>query len=199
MGLAFLEDFEAAERGRGGRPKLVPEADLAVARAEGFDEGYRAGRNAALAEAERDQARIGAEFARSLQDLGFTYHEARAHVTRAVEPLIAEMLETFFPAQMREALGHTILQELVALAEAAADAPVGVSVAPPDADRMRALLGEETPVPLRIVEDATLASGQAYLRLGETERMIDLAGVIARTRTALEAVSDLNERSLAHG
>ena len=198
MGFAFLESFDAPQP-EPEAPRLVPETELEAARQEGYAQGYGSGWEAASAAAAEDQARIGADLAQHVQELGFTFHEARAHVMKGLEPLLREVFETLLPAVMVDALGHTILQELRPLAEAATNPPVCLAVAPEDADRLRTVLGENTPVPLRIDADPALASGQADLRLGQIERLIDLAGVVARLGDALAAVEDINERSLAHG
>ena len=198
MGFSFLESFDAPPPTPAPKiPTFSPE-EVEAARQEGYSAGYGSGWEAAAAAAEADQNRITADFEQHLQDLAFTYHEARAHVMKGVEPLLREMLETILPAVMIDSLGHAILREIAPLAEEAADIAVRVAVAPQDADRLRTILGEETPIPLAIDEDESLASGQADLRLGKVERLIDLSGVLARISNALGAVEELNERSLAH-
>ncbi len=198
MALSFLESFDAPEPVEEAPPSFSEE-EIEAARQEGYSQGYASGWQAATAAADEDQARIRADLAARLQELGFTYQEARAHVMKGVLPLLRELVEKILPAVMVDALGHAILQELAPLAEAAADLPVEIAVAPEDAERLRDFLGEETPVPLAIEADPALGSGQADLRLGRTERLIDLAGVLARVTTALGAVAELNERTLAHG
>jgi hypothetical protein len=178
---------------------LVPEADVEAARLEGHDRGYRSGWDDAIAAADKDRTRVGAELARNLQDLSFSYHEARAHVLRGIEPLLEEILGAFLPASMREALGRTILDELTEHATAAADAPVQVMVSPGDAAHLQSFLAAGTTLPLDLVEEKTLPEGQVYLRLGQVERNIDLSGTLARMTEALRAASDLNARTLKHG
>jgi flagellar assembly protein FliH len=200
MALSFLESFD---RPVAPPPPVEPELaytaeDLAAARQEGHAEGYGSGWETASQEAREDQERIGAELARHLQDLGFTFQEARAHVMKGIEPLLREMLQTLLPAIMVDAVGHTILQEVLPIAEEASEVPVRLAVAPEDADRLRTIIGENTPVPMRIEEDPALKSGQADLRLGHVEKIIDLSGVLAHLTTSVQAVEELNQRTLAH-
>ncbi len=198
MSLSFLESFDAPQP-RVETPPSFSEEEIAAARQEGYSGGYAAGWETATTAAAEDRSRITSEFAAHLQELGFTFHEARAHVMKGIEPLLRELLGTLLPAVMVDAVGHTILQEIIPLAGQAANVPVAVAVAPEDADRLRAILGEQTPIPIRIDEDPALTTGQADLRLGKAERLIDLSGVLARITNSLGAVEELNERTLAHG
>src|SRR5690606_30511223 len=137
MAPCFLESFDVPSAPEAAPPRMGPDTDVAAAREEGHAAGYEAGWAAAMAGGDRHQARIRGAFAASLQDLSFTYHEARAHVLRGLEPLLRELLQGFLPALMNEALGHTVMEELRPLAEAAADLPVQVTVAPDDAPSLR--------------------------------------------------------------
>ena len=197
-----LEEFapaEAPESAVDPLAGLVPEGEVEAARLEGYDRGYRSGWDDAMAAAVEERSRLGAEFARNLQDLGFTYHEARAHVMRGVEQLLEEILTVFLPRSMRDVMARTILDELETLAAGAADAPVRVLVAPADAPALREMLDASVTMPLEVVEEATLAEGQVYLSLGEVERNIDLTATLERLSDALRAASDLNGRTLKHG
>jgi flagellar assembly protein FliH len=48
-----------------------------------------------------------------------------------------------------------------------------------------------------LIEDATLAPGQVYLRLGETEQEIDLAEVLAGIDAAIRAFFDETQQGKA--
>lgn len=196
MALFPLEDFAAAPA-----PPAEPaisEDELEAARRTAYENGFQAGAADAIAAAEADQARIGAALAARVQELGFTYQEAAAHVMSGVEPVLRAMVETLMPPLMAETVGRMILHEVRPLAEEAADIPVRVLVSPDEAAALRGILGENTPVPMAIVEDASLSAGQAHLRLGQVERQIDLSAALDRITQALAAVTDLSERSLAH-
>ncbi len=208
----FLEEFSepgpATPRPVPDAPAPVPEpapepaitADmLEQTRLESYEAGYKAGwDDAARAEAE-EQGRIGAEFARNLQDLGFTFHEARCHVMQALEPLLAGMVERVLPKLVTETLGQTIVDELLPLATEAADTPIEVVVAPQSRPALEDLLGESGTVPFAIVEEPSLAPGQVFLRSGKTERHIDFATAIDRIGTAINGLYELNEKAFRNG
>ncbi|MCB1338783.1 MAG: flagellar biosynthesis protein [Maritimibacter sp.] len=178
---------------------LFPAEAVEQARLEGYEAGYKAGwDDAARAEAE-DQSRIGTEFARNLQDLGFTFHEARAHVMQALEPLLSGMVERVLPRLVTETMGQTIVEELMPLAANAADAPIEVVVAPASRPALEAMLASATAVPFTLIEEPTLAEGQVFLRSGKAERHIDFTSAVDRIGRAIEGLYELNEKAFRNG
>lgn len=207
MSRLALEDFGAVrDARRPGAPTDPAPGDpggaqdaLERARLAGYEDGYRAGWDDAARKEAEEQGRIGAEFARNLQDLGFTFHEARAHVMQALEPLLAEMIEKVLPGLVRETLGQSILEELLPLVAEAADAPIEIVVTPVGRAPLEAMLGAAVSVPLRVVEEETLADGQVYLRTGKLERRIDMARVIERIGAAVRGLYEINEGAFGNG
>ncbi|MDJ1008258.1 MAG: flagellar biosynthesis protein [Paracoccaceae bacterium] len=191
----MLENFDLAAPQASNAPAVAPEA-VEAARLQGYDEGYKTAWDDAIRKTREDGDRIGAEFARNLRDLGFTYEEARAHVLKSFEGLLTELSETFLPAVMSEAIGPVILEALGDLADEAAGAPVLIRVSPGEGDRLRGFLTAETTLPVQIVDEPSLADGQAYLKLGAEERRVDLAEPLLRVREAIRAMGAATERTL---
>ncbi len=175
------------------------EVDTEEARLAGYEAGYRAGWDDAVRSEAEDRSRIGAEFARNLQDLGFTFHEARAHVMQALEPLLNGMVEKVLPRLVSETIGQTIVEELMPLAADAADSPIEVVVTPDSREVLQEMLSSATSVPFKIVEEATLAEGQVYLRSGKFERRIDMSQAVDRIGSAIQGLYQLNERAFENG
>lgn len=164
-----------------------------------FDKGYAAGWEDASTAAERTQAE-GAEAALSrLQDLSFTYHEARAHVLRSVLPLIEAVADKVVPAVLRETLGVRLTALVEAHAEEAATAEIEILAAPGEAADLRAVLDGRVGFPLAVREDEGLASGLHHVRLGRVERELDLAGLERGLRDALGAVEAGSREILTNG
>ena len=179
-------------------PAITPE-EIEKIRLEGYEAGYQAGWDDASRAESEDQSRIGAEFARNLQDLGFTFHEARSHVMHALEPLLTGMVEKVLPGIVSETIGQTIVEELLPLASAAADAPIEVVVSPASRPALEALLAEATSVPFALTEEASLAEGQVFLRSGKTEKHLDLTGAVDRIGSAINGLYELNEKAFQNG
>ncbi|MGH1369721.1 MAG: flagellar biosynthesis protein [Maritimibacter sp.] len=172
---------------------------LETERLSGYEAGYKEGWDDAIKAETEGQSRIGAEFARNLQDLGFTFHEARAHVMHALEPLLKSVVEKVLPRLVSETVGQTIVEELMPLAAEAADTPIQVIVSPASRPQIEAFLKASSSVPFDLVEEPSLADGQVYLRSGTTERQIDLTGAVERIGDSINALFELNEKAFQNG
>lgn len=180
-------------------PGMVPPEAVESARLSGYEAGYQAGWDDASKALAEDQGRIGVEFARNLQDLGFTFQEARAHVMHALEPLLSGMVERVLPRLVSQTIGQTVLEELMPLAADAADAPIEVVVSPASRPAIEGFLSESASVPFSLIEEPTLAEGQVFLRSGTLERHIDFSSAVDRIGTAISGLYELNERAFQNG
>jgi len=163
------------------------------ARLQAYEQGYGAGWEDAVTAQTEDQSRIRADLARNLQALGFTYHEARSHVLRAVAPLLQDMIGQLLPQVAREALGPTVLDTLLPMAEHLADAPVSVVLNPAARPAVEALLAQ-TALPVSFTEEPTLGEGQVYLRFGPAETHVDLDRATALISQAVRGFFGLSEQ-----
>ncbi|MFN3281137.1 MAG: flagellar biosynthesis protein, partial [Tabrizicola sp.] len=157
------------------------------AKVAGFEQGYTAGWDDAVAAQQGDQSRIRADIARNLQSLAFTFQDARAHVLNSIRPLMLEMTNRVLPAIAREALAPTVLEALTPLAEEMADAPLSLVLNPAVRGQVESLLAEATGLPIVVEEEPSLPEGQVYLRLGTAEASVDLSQVTADIAAAVRA------------
>lgn len=156
------------------------------ARLESYEQGYTAGWDDSVAAQIEEKSQMAADLAHNLQSLSFTYHEARVHILRAIEPLLLDIVTHFIPDIARNTLAPTILKALLPLAETAADTPVKLLFNPAARDAIEPLIKQANGPPLVLVEEATLGEGQVFLQLGENEIRVDLDGAIAEVKAALE-------------
>lgn len=174
-------------------------AEIEANRMAAYEQGYKAGWDDAVQAESDDRSRIGADFARNLQDLGFTFHEAKSHVMSALEPLLTEIVSKVLPQLVSETLGQTILEELLPFAEEVADAPIQIVVAPSGREAVEALIDTSLTIPIEIIEEPSLADGQVYLRMGDLEKKIDMDSAIERIGHAIKSIYALNEEAMKHG
>ena len=195
----MLEDFEIVPTPPSAiLPEQVSKINAEAEKMSAYEQGYQAGWDDAVQAQLRDQARISADFARNLQDLSFTFFEARTHVIQSMEPLMMQMLETVFPSLMAEALGGRLIDEMSEMVAQSADNPIELLISPISRPALETLMqGSEIPA-FRIKEEPTLAEGQAFLRMGHVERQIDLSTVTERMTTAIRSLFLLNQRNLKH-
>lgn len=195
-----LEDFESATQHapQAGSPALT-DRDIEATEQTAYERGYAAGWDDAVKAEQDAQAHISAEMARNLQDLGFTFHEARTHVMRAIEPFLAELLTKFLPQLAHGAVPAMVHDVLMPLVEAQSDAPVDLSVPVGAAETVGPYLSAANAAPVRVVEEPSLTDGQAILRSGVIETRIDLAEAIAKIAQACEDLYSQTTRSKSDG
>ena len=164
-----------------------------------YETGYRAGWDDASSAVSEDQTRARAELARNMQTLSFTYHEARGHVLKAVEPLLLQIVGQLLPEIARETLAPFVLETLMPLAESLGDAPVTLVINPVARAAVEALLEQATGLPMTIEEEPTLGEGQVYIRMGTFETQVDLDKATADIAAAVRGFFDLTGKDHPHG
>lgn len=172
----------------------IEEAKLAA-----YEQGYKAGWDDAAAAQSEDQTRIRADLARNLQQLSFTYQEARAHILKAVEPLLEEMVNRLLPETARETLAPMVLERVMPMADELTDQPVVLVLNPAVRVAVETLIEQATGLPMTIEEEPTLPEGQVYIRLGGTEALVDLSRVTADIAAAVRGFFSLSRESGTHG
>lgn len=193
-----LEIFEAADTAKAeAEPQDLDALD--EARLASYEQGYAAGWDDSVAAQGEEKSQLAADLAHNLQSLSFTYHEARVHVLRALEPLLIELVGQFLPEVAKTALGATVLQALLPLAESAADTPIKILFNPASRDAIEPLIRRANGPPLSLVEEPTLGEGQVFLLLGENEIRVDLDEAITEAKSALQDFFNLMTKDTKNG
>lgn len=198
MGLK-LEVFAVAQHNSAPSTVVLDTMELEEAKLASYDSGYAAGWEDAASAQIGDQSKVTADLARNLQTLSFTYHEARSHVLRSLEPLLQEMVNRLLPELARETLAPVILEVLMPLAEKMADTPITLVLNPAARPAVEALLEHINGIPLTLVEETSLGEGQAYLRLGGCETQIDLGRATTEIATAVRGFFEILEKDRQDG
>jgi flagellar assembly protein FliH len=188
-----LEVFDSDTPPQPGRSDTVvlDTGALVEAKLAAYEQGYSAGWEDATAAQADDRNRVSADLARNLQSLAFTYHEARSHVLKAVEPLLREVVGRLLPAIARDSLAPVVLEALMPLAEGLAETPITLVMNPAARTAIEDLLNKATGLPLDLVEEPSLGEGQVYLKLGDAEREVNLDRAVADISAAVRGFFDL--------
>lgn len=194
-----LEVFDTAEPEKGPKTIVLDALLLEETKLASYDAGYSAGWEDAMAAQAEDQTRIRTDFARNLQALSFTYHEARDHVLRALQPLLGEIASKLLPQLAQDVLVPTILQTLIPLAEKLGEAPIVLVINPAVRSAMAPLLEQTSGLPVTLEEEPSLSEGQVYLRLGECETQINLDRATAEISAAVRDFFELSNKEQKHG
>lgn len=190
----LLEDFGAYAR---GTPVALTDVSLEEQRLEAFEKGYQAGWDDSARAANEEHRTISADFAQTLKDLSFTYHEAQIAILNGLKPLMDQIMSTVLPSLVHQALCAQISELLHELAQEHSDQPIEIVTAPLNIPALEAMLQEQDTPPVSLVEEDSLAEGQAYLRFGSQEREIDLKAVHTAIEQAVTGYFDQTEREIA--
>lgn len=182
-----------------GQTPPPPQLQVTAESDAAYERGYQAGWDDCEQRQQADRSAVGAELARNVQELGFTYHEARAHVLSGIEPLLRTLVAKVLPDLVTATLGQSIVEELVAIAETAADAPLTILVSPESHDMVAGFMDGATALPYRLVSEPTLGEWQVFFRLGDHERQLDMTELLGRITDRLSAFTDQNQKVLKHG
>jgi len=164
-----------------------------------YEQGYKNGWDDASAAMSEEQSRVRADLARNLQTLSFTYHEARAHILKSVEPLLLQVVGQLLPEIARESLAPAVLEALMPLAEKLADVPVTLVINPASRAAVESVLTQATGLPVIVQEEPTLGEGQAFLRFGSVEAHVDLDQATADIAAAVRGFFDTPVKDRPNG
>lgn len=175
-----------------------PSAAFEEATLKAYERGYVAGWEDAESQAEREAAERRAAVERQLEAVNFTYHDARGHVLRAIEPVFRAMLETLLPEAAGAAVIGQVIAQLLPLAEGLSEAPVTLRIAEGSrADYEAALAGLVLP-PLVICEAVELGPGQAEIVCDQKETRVDLADTAQELRGAISRFYQIHPEESRH-
>ena len=194
-----LEVFETEQSASGGKTVVLDAMHLEETKLAAYDSGYTAGWEDAAAAQSEDQTRVQADLARNLQGLSFTFHEARQHVLRALQPLMSEMVGRLLPAIGRETLSQVVLEAVMPIAEKLADTPITLVLNPVARPAVEALLEQATGLPLLITEEPSLSEGQVYLKFGDSETQVNLDRATAEITAVVRGFFEIPEAEKKHG
>ncbi|ARE83199.1 MULTISPECIES: flagellar biosynthesis protein [Roseovarius] len=190
----LLNEFGAFTQ---GKPIAITDVSLEEERLEAFEKGYQAGWEDCVKSQVDDGRRITADLVQNLQDISFTYEEVHAAIMGAMQQLLQEITQTVLPPISHAMLIPHVTEILHDLLEANGRQPLQIAAGPADLAILRRLSAEIPDLACTLTEDPTLASGQVCVRLGESERALDMPDVLLRIEQAISGFFQQNQRIVA--
>ena len=194
MGRAILlESFDA----------ILPAEDPALQTKEtaelGYEDGFRTGREAGLAEARAEQAQLHADIVRGFADLTFAHAEARAEIMSALRPLFTVVIETILPKAAEASLAPYIAETLLEAAEEDTRAPIAILVSPDAVEEISRIAQQQAGNPVTVDGNPGLGPAEVLIRHADRETILDLDRLVADMQRALSALFDQDTRRPRHG
>lgn len=180
-------------------PKLATNTSLEEHRLEAFEQGYKAGWDDAAAAQSEEQSRVAADFARNLQELSFTYHQARGQILGSLEPLLKEMVSKVLPKLASDSLSQIIVDEVLAVSQTQTEAGIQIVISPSNRSALERLLETQDSLDITIIDEPSMAEGLAYLRFAQTENQIDLESVLSGFSQSVDGFFEQQEKVAING
>jgi len=180
-------------------PKLATNTSLEEHRLEAFEQGYKAGWDDAAAAQSEEQSRVAADFARNLQELSFTYHQARGQILGSLEPLLKEMVTKVLPKLASDNLSQTIVDEVLAVSQTQTEAGIQIVISPSNRPALERLLETQDNLDVTIIDEPSMAEGLAYLRFAQTENQIDLQSVLSGFSQSIDGFFEQQQKVAING
>lgn len=178
MSIAHLyQDFGPKTLGRDANISLN-DVEIEDQKLDSFENGYQAGWDDAVNAQVATKTRISSDLAKNLQEVSFSYHEARSTLTKSLEPLFSDVVDTLLPEVARHSLGPHVVAQLTDMVRTQTDQVIEITVSPVNLETIETLIENELESPFVMVPDPNLSEGQVFLRIGAEEREIDLDHVI---------------------
>jgi flagellar assembly protein FliH len=193
----LLEDFTMPSDG--SPVQMLSEDMLEDQRLASFEQGYSAGWDDAVQAQEKETSRISSGLASNLEDLSFTYHEALSQMNANLAPLFRGLADKVLPDTMSAAFGQHVADEIMDMARDQVEQPVFLVVSPGEQEVVRNLLERNGSITAKVRSDQLLSPGQAYLRVGDSEREIDCNALTESIRKSIDAFIHQTREDRKHG
>lgn len=181
---------------------FTTDEELEEVRLAAFENGYRAGWDDSAAAHIEEQATIGSELSANLQEFSFSYAEARASVLRDLEALLRGIVDKVLPAGAQGVLGAMLVEAAMEASRDNSDRDFEIVVHPCNGPALHQAIDAAEGLSVQVVTEETLGTGQAFLRLGDTEQKFDIDHLLSRLTDAVAEFfepEDHPEMRLQHG
>lgn len=187
----LLETFDTQSgRKTGKKSEPLGAADIEQLKSQAFEAGYASGWEDALKSDTEARQRVEAEFERNIQSIAFTYNEAVDRVRGELKAFVESLIEGFFPALAPELLREHVRSELIRIADDFVEVPLEI-VASPDCNPLLSdMLDADFSMEITLVEDASLAERQVFIRIAEREIEIDLSPLVVALKDQFLAIQE---------
>lgn len=179
-----LEVFEAIQEP--DTPVFLMPDEIEDIRLNAYEKGYVAGWDDHCQQEQVDEVNRRKTIDRQIEQLTFSYHDARGHVLKSIEPVLQAILGSVLPAAARASVVPLVLEQLLPLAHSASEAPITLNVAAGTKDAYLAAFEGQVLPPINLVEVDDLPEFAARFASNALETQIDLSHAAERIQCAVQ-------------
>lgn len=151
-----------------------------------FEDGYQAGWDDAIKAEKSTRAAVINEFADSLSEMAFSYHDARSALAHGMETFLQPVLAEIIPLIARSSLPGLVVEKLKELIQVSTERPIEIVVSPDRMVAFREAFEESLTEPFVIVPDESLEPDKVFVRLGDIERSFELDNWLDEIRDIID-------------
>lgn len=177
----------------------MSEDDLEDMRLAAFEKGYVAGWEDAIKNQEKENSRISDGMAQRLEDISFTFYEARSQFSKDSGIILRLLSEKILPETLHRNFAEHLTYEMKSILESLSPDSLTIAVPKGNRTKVEKLLNLDIPVPLRIEEDFSLGNDQVVLRVADIEREIDINRFVKSMLDTMDTFTFSTEKSDKHG
>ncbi len=188
MTIAHLyKSFESQKEHSSNSANEQSDLQIQEEKLESFEDGYKSGWDDAVAAQQEENLSISKELGNKIQEISFTYHEARSALSRELREIIEPVLNSLFPMIAKETLPSHIAEQVSKLASDALHQEIEIVTSSSSAIHLNRLCESVIEPPFVLVPDENLLDEQIFVRVGRHEREIDFDSWISEIHCTLEA------------
>ena len=163
---------------------------------EAFESGYSAGWEDALKAQSDSQTETVNAFVATLQDVSFGYHEARAGLIKAMQPVLSDIINKLLPEVAQAALGAQVVEQLTSMLRKSVNQDIRIEATQTNLEMLEKLVGHVISAPFVCVPNSDLGPNQIILQVGAQKNEIDLDQVISGVANAMAGFVQQMKREL---
>ncbi|WP_039017061.1 hypothetical protein [Halocynthiibacter namhaensis] len=194
-----LEEFDVLPIAGTSTPSPLAEAMTEVqseeAKLESFENGYKAGWDDAARSHTDNLDNVSVELGRNLQELSFTFHEARTQVLKDMRAVFEELFSKILPKVAAETLPAIIAEQINEIVGREVDTRIELRVHPSNQDIVGQFVAAQTHLNVDVVPEPAFGEGQARLVFASGEQNIDLSKILETAAQKTEGFFELNEKA----
>ncbi|MBL3703362.1 hypothetical protein GI582_11760 [Sulfitobacter sp. BDSS02] len=177
----------------------MSEDELEDIRLAAFEKGYVAGWEDAIKNQEKENSRISDGMSQRLEDISFTFYEARSQFSKDSGIILRLLSEKILPETLHRNLAEHLTYEMKSILESLSPDSLTIAVPKGNRTKVEKLLNLDISVPLRIEEDFSLSNDQVVLRVADIEREIDINRFVKSMLDTMDTFTFSTEKSDKYG
>lgn len=171
MNTAFLESFDTGPADGTTANRQI--GDMEEKQLDVFEAGYAAGWEDATAAQSEQASAATQEFVKSLEDLSFTYNEAKSYVLQCYSPVIEAVFDQLIP-QLADLPGETlVVGQIKKLVAAHAPAEVSVRCSPARLKLLQSGLPPASSIPVTLSADPSVDRDEVRMEFSDAIASFD--------------------------